>query len=59
MGSSAGLGYLLLSATSQLNTPLAFAALFALSFLGMAVYALVELVEMLLTPWLPPKGHGH
>lgn len=59
MGSSAGLGYLLLSATSQMNTPLAFAALFALSFLGMAVYALVELVEVLLAPWLPPKGHGH
>lgn len=59
MGSSAGLGYLLLSATSQLNTPLAFAALFALSFLGMAVYAVVELVEVLLAPWLPPKGHGH
>lgn len=59
MGSSAGLGYLLLSATSQLNTPLAFAALFALSFLGMAVYALVELVEVLLAPWLPPKGQGH
>ena len=59
MGSSAGLGYLLLSATSQLNTPLAFAALFALSFLGMAVYALVELVEVLLAPLLPPKGHGH
>lgn len=59
MGSSAGLGYLLLSATSQLNTPLAFAALFALSFLGMAVYALVELVEVLLAPWLPPKTHGH
>ena len=35
VGSSDGLGFLLLSATSQINTPLAFAALFALSILGM------------------------
>lgn len=59
MGSSEGLGFLLLSATSQLNTPLAFAALFALSFLGLAVYAVVELVEIALAPWLPPRGTGH
>jgi hypothetical protein len=51
MGSSSGLGYLLLSATSQLNTPLAFAALFALSFLGLGVYAVVELVEIAIAPW--------
>ena len=56
MGASEGLGYLLLSATSQLNTPLAFAALFALSFLGLGVYAVIELIEVLLSPWLPPKS---
>ena len=54
VGSSEGLGYLLLSATSQLDTPLAFAALFALSFLGMFVYLLVEWAERLAAPWLPP-----
>jgi NitT/TauT family transport system permease protein len=59
MGSSSGLGYLLLSATSQLNTPLAFAALFALSILGLAVYAAVEIVEVLIARWLPPKATGH
>ena len=59
MGASSGLGYLLLSATSQLNSPLAFAALFALSFLGLGVYAVVEIVEILLSRWLPPKGTGH
>jgi len=59
MGSSSGLGYLLLSATSQLNTPLAFAALFALSLLGLAVYAVVELVEVLIARWLPPRAAGH
>jgi len=59
MGSSRGLGYLLLSATSQLNNPLAFAALFALSFLGLGVYAAIELIETLLGRWLPPKPAGH
>ncbi len=54
VGSSEGLGYLLLSATSQIDTPLAFAALFALSLLGMFAYLLVELGEYLMAPWLPP-----
>jgi NitT/TauT family transport system permease protein len=54
VGSSEGLGFLLLSATSQLDAPLAFAALFALSFLGMFVYLLVEWAERLAAPWLPP-----
>jgi NitT/TauT family transport system permease protein len=48
-----------LSATSQLDTPLAFAALFALSFLGIAAYLLVELAEKLAEPWLPPSSQRH
>ena len=59
IGSSEGLGFLLLSATSQLDSPLAFAALFALSFLGMFVYLLVELAERLAAPWLPPAPQRH
>ncbi|PWJ82360.1 NitT/TauT family transport system permease protein [Pseudaminobacter salicylatoxidans] len=59
MGSSNGLGYLLLSATSQLNSSLAFASLFALSFLGLGVYAVVELVEIGLARWLPVRPAGH
>jgi len=59
MGASRGLGYLLLSATSQLNNPLAFAALFALSFLGLGVYAAIEFIETLLARWLPPKPAVH
>ena len=54
VGSSEGLGFLLLSATSQLDTPLAFAALFALSVLGILVYALVGMGERLMSSWLPP-----
>ena len=54
VGSSEGLGFLLLSATFQLDTPLAFAALFALSVLGIFVYALVGMGERLMSSWLPP-----
>jgi NitT/TauT family transport system permease protein len=59
IGSSEGLGFLLLSATSQLNTPLAFAALFALAALGILVYLLVEVAERLMAPWLPPAPERH
>ncbi|MBR0834188.1 ABC transporter permease [Bradyrhizobium manausense] len=59
VSSSEGLGFLLLTATSQLDTPLAFAALFALSLLGVIAYLLVEVVEMLVAPWLPPTASGH
>jgi NitT/TauT family transport system permease protein len=58
VGSSEGLGFLLLSATSQINTPLAFAALFALAALGIAAYLLVVVVERLLSPWLPHSQEG-
>lgn len=59
VGSSEGLGFLLLSATSQIDTPLAFAALFALSILGMATYFLVVLAERAIAGWLPPVPPTH
>lgn len=54
VGSNEGLGNLLLAANSQLNTPLAFAALFGLAALGIALYGAVVTSEVLLAPWLPP-----
>ena len=36
-----------------------FAALFALSILGLLVYLVVEGVEMLIAPWLPPAAERH
>jgi NitT/TauT family transport system permease protein len=59
VGSSEGLGFLLLTATSQLDTALAFAALFALSLLGLFVYLLVEAIELVIAPWLPPAAERH
>lgn len=56
IGSSEGLGYLLLQATSQVNSPLAFAALFALAILGILAYLAVVAIERLLAPWLPPPA---
>lgn len=59
VGAGEGLGFLLLSATSQINTALAFAALIVLSILGMAVYFLVVLMERALAAWLPPAPPTH
>jgi NitT/TauT family transport system permease protein len=59
VGSSEGLGFLLLSATSQLDTPLAFAALFALAALGILAYALVGMGERMMASWLPPAPARH
>lgn len=52
VGSSEGLGNLLLTANSQINTPLAFASLFVLALLGIALYGTVAAAEWALSPWL-------
>jgi NitT/TauT family transport system permease protein len=51
VGSVKGLGNLLLSANSQLDAPLAWAALVWLSVLGIILFAAVALAERLLMPW--------
>ena len=51
VGGSKGLGYLIIVANQELNTALAFAALFLLSVVGIALYGLVEVAERLLIPW--------
>jgi NitT/TauT family transport system permease protein len=53
IGSNEGLGNLLLTANSQLNTPLAWASLVVLSVLGMILYGAVVLAEKILMPWGP------
>jgi NitT/TauT family transport system permease protein len=56
VGGSAGLGYLIIVANSELNTPLAFAALLLLSAGGIALYALVEAAERFFVPWNRPAS---
>jgi NitT/TauT family transport system permease protein len=58
IGSNEGLGNLLLVANSQVNVPLAFAALFGLAVIGIGLYAAVAAVELALKPWFGEAQHG-
>ena len=52
-GANQGLGYVIEFASTQLDTPLIFAALIVVSVLGLAFYYVVEFAERLLVPWAP------
>ena len=51
VGSESGLGYVILTSSSQLRTSLAFAALIILTVMSILLYYAVELVEGLCLPW--------
>ncbi len=53
-GSSAGLGYLMLQATPNLDTPRIFAAIVILTLLSLALFLLIRMLERLLVPWARP-----
>jgi len=57
VGGNRGLGYLILVANQDLDTPLAFAALLVLSVAGILLYAVIELAERLLIPWSASVDH--
>ena len=57
VGSLNGLGNLLLTANSQLDSPLAWAALVWLSVLGIVLFAAVVVVERLVMPWSETGHH--
>ncbi len=46
-----GLGYLVLTANSTFNTPMAFTALVYLVLMSLALYGIVILAERLILPW--------
>ena len=57
VGSDQGLGYLILTASSNMNTAIVFGVMAVLSALGMVVFGAVCLAERLACPWyLPPDG---
>jgi len=57
VGSDRGLGYLILTASSNMNTAIVFGVMAVLSALGMVVFWAVCLAERLACPWyLPPDG---
>jgi NitT/TauT family transport system permease protein len=57
VGSTHGLGNLLLAANAQLDGPLAWAALIWLSFLGVGLFGAVVLAERLIMPWMEAPQH--
>jgi NitT/TauT family transport system permease protein len=57
-GASAGLGYIIQFASTQLETPVVFAALVVVSLLGSGFYYVSELLERLIVPWAPQLQDG-
>jgi NitT/TauT family transport system permease protein len=51
VASQSGLGYVITTTQSSMNTSLAFAALFWISFVGLVLYGLVVLAARLWAPW--------
>jgi putative hydroxymethylpyrimidine transport system permease protein len=52
-GASAGLGYVMLQATPNLQTPRIFAAIVILTLIALALFSAVSVLERLLVPWAP------
>jgi len=52
-GASAGLGYMIQFASTQLDTPMVFAALLVVSVVGVVFYYTMEWLERLVVPWAP------
>jgi NitT/TauT family transport system permease protein len=52
----AGLGFLILVAQGQLNTPLLFSSILTLTLMGLVFYGVVALVERISVPW---RGESH
>ncbi len=51
VGSQAGLGFLLTSASGQMDTALVFAVLVTISVIAMLLFAIIEALERLAIPW--------
>ncbi len=51
VGADRGLGYLVISATSQFKTPVAFAAMGLLALMGIVLFSGVTVLEKILIPW--------
>jgi NitT/TauT family transport system permease protein len=55
VGSDRGLGYMILTYSSTMNTALVFGAMFILAALGMLLFYLVAVAEKVLCPWYAVK----
>lgn len=54
---SAGIGYLMMAATANFDTPLVFAGLFVIAILGIVMYAICAVAEQRMTFWAK-RGDG-
>ncbi len=54
-GANAGLGYVMLQATPNLQTPRIFAAILILTLIALTLFAAVSALERLLLPWAPRR----
>jgi NitT/TauT family transport system permease protein len=51
VGANEGLGYVILQANGNLDTPMLFAGLLVMSVIGIVLFVIVEFAEKLLLPW--------
>src|SRR6202171_2626216 len=56
VASNSGIGNVLMTASSNFNVPLVFAALFVLAGLGVALYAVFSMIERRVTGWATRKN---
>ena len=57
VASQKGLGYVIITTQSSMNTPAAFAALVYISIIGLLVYGAVAVLSKLLAPWADEGTH--
>ncbi|GGV31220.1 ABC transporter permease [Actinomadura cremea] len=58
VGANEGLGYVILQANGNLDTPMLFAGLLVMSAIGVALFVIVEVAERLLLPWHASRRDG-
>ena len=56
VGSDTGLGFIILTASSTMNTGLVFSALVLLSVMGIGLFYLIALIERISCPWYAVSG---
>jgi NitT/TauT family transport system permease protein len=57
VASSSGIGYLMMAATANFDTPLVFAGLFVIAVMGIVMYAIFAVIEQRMTFWAK-RGDG-
>jgi NitT/TauT family transport system permease protein len=59
VGSNRGLGYAILQANGNFDTPMLFGGLIIMSVMGILLFGLIALAEWLLLPWQPSRRTGN